>query len=466
MKYTPQEHHQLIIDHLVNNERAAVFAGMGLGKTGSTLYAINELLFRGKTRGVLIISPCRVTKLTWPMEIEKWNMSRNLKVCHLRDALIRPRNKKKKADQKIAIDQWVKGTADIYLVNYELLMPLCDKLMSGRVSIPCDMVVFDELSMAKNAGSKRINKFRRYTQHFERRVGLTGTPTPNSYIDLFAQIRVLDDGKALDHRKTYYESKYFWNPDKQGFKWVLREGCREKIEDAISHLTITLSSEDWLDIPEVEYKDIELKFTPDARRQYNKLEKEFLIQLQDGEVPAVSAAALTNKLQQLTSGTVYDEEGVERELHDLKIKALKKEITAIRKSGEQGGILVACLYKHEVSRILEAIPEAEKFDDERLGAWNAGEIPVWVSDFRSISHGLNLQEGGSNVIWFSIPYSYEGYDQFNARLARTGQEHRTTIRRLIMMDSIDEAVTEALRFKEEGQSGLMSALKVLERLRT
>jgi len=478
IKFKPFEHQQMIIDHITSRTRSIVFAGMGLGKTSSILKSLYDLRFRGKITGAMIVSPLRVTNLTWPMEIMKWKFAHTFEVCKLRDAIpyaawlrktklaekkgtkLPYLTKAKQLAGKKALKMWNQGNADIYLVNYELIQQLVDELIKGRKDIPCNAVVFDEISLAKNPSSKRIQQFRKISHHFDIRIGLTGTLLPNGYLDVFAPTRLLDDGESLGKYITKYKDEYFYNPDKQGFKWLLRKGSKEKIEEKISHLTITLSSEDYLDIPDVAYKDVIVKMPAMARKQYIKLEKEFLIELQGGDVPAVSAASLTNKLLQLSSGAVYDEDGVTRVLHDEKIHALRKLVAKIN-----GNVLIACAYKHEQQRILEALRGAEMFSEDRLGAWNRGEIPVWVADYRSISHGLNLQEGGCDVIWFTPTYSFESYEQFNARLARTGQEHVTTIYRLLAEDTIDDAVVEALRMKKEGQGGLIASLKVLEYMR-
>jgi SNF2 family DNA or RNA helicase len=446
-EFIPLEYQNLTLDHTTTRPVSALFLSMGLGKTVCTLKTIHEFYRQGRLKGVVIVGPIRVINSTWQMEVDQWAFCKGMKVANLRT--------------QEGVDAWFAGTADIYLLNYEKIPWFTSKLVVPlKGDIPANMIVMDELHNAKNPSSVRIKDLRRHMHLFPLRMGLTGTPHPNTYIDLFAQIRLLDDGNALGTSIAKFKKDYFYNPDGKGFKWVLRAGAKEKIEEKISHLTITLSSEDWLNIPEVDTHDIEIVLDIDSRRKYNELEKQFFIMLEGGDIPAVSAAALCTKLLQLASGAVYDEDGVVRVLHDLKMKALRKLVDKI-----EGNVLVVYHFKHERDRIAKAFPEAEFFDEKRIGAWNNKEIKMWVAQSSMIKEGLNLQFGGHNLIWVTPTYNFALYDQLNARLARKGQTERTQIHRIICKDTYDEAAVEALRTKREGQTGLFQSLKVLEALR-
>lgn len=464
IKFTPFEHQKMIHDHIVSRVRSLVFAGAGLGKTSSLLSAVVTLMFKGKVKGVLIVAPLRVTNLTWPAECKKWKFSENLKVCNLRYALDSKKTKKAQRRRDKHLKVWNEGGADIYLINYEMLPKLIDTLVLGRDEIPCNMVVFDEVHNAKNPSSKRIQHFRKFAYHFQYRVGLTGTPLANGYLDLFAVVRLMDDGAALGRYITHYKREYFYNPDGQGFTWLLKKGAKEQIQQLISHLTLTLRSEDYLDIPEVTTIDLEFNLTPAARKSYKELEKEFLIELQGGDVPAVSAAALTMKLLQLASGWVYDENKVPRFLHDQKLNELGKLVAEKKKAKET--LLVVCFFDHEMDSIIERFPAFVKFHEDDVDDWNARKIPLWIAKYTSIQEGLNLQHGGHNLCWYSPTYSHLAYVQLNGRLARTGQEERTNIYRIIARDTIDEVAIEATRTKNEEEKSLSLALQLLEQMRS
>ncbi|WP_339622262.1 DEAD/DEAH box helicase [uncultured Salinibacterium sp.] len=453
MKFSPLKHQELAIAHLVENDEAALFAGMGLGKTASTLAAISERILSGDAKGFLIVSPLRVTNYTWPAEVAKWEEFRWLTVANLRTPE--------------GLEAWDKGTANVYLINYESLPKLCKLCMKGRRSIPVDGVVWDELSKAKANGKKagtRIKEFRKYKRFFTTRWGLTGTPMPNGELDLFGQVLLLDNGKRFGEFITHFRDRYFYQKQFDKYGYHLHDGAAEKIQEKISDLALVLRSEDYLDIPPTRLHDIEVTLPPKVMTAYKRLEKDLLIDVRGSEVVAPNAAALSNKLLQITGGTVYAEDENETRtvetLHSVKIEALKKLL-----SSEKSPLLIATNYKHEQARIVAAVDGAEIFDETSLERWNAGKIRALVAHPASIGHGLNLQDGSSRLCWFSLTWSRELYDQFNARLARTGQKHETHIHRILAKGTIDEAVAEALRHKGDNQSSLMAAIKMLQ-LRT
>ena len=477
MKFTPREHQRLGINWLLERDEAALFAGMGLGKTAMTLAALSKLIADGDCRGALIIAPLRVSIFTWADEVAAWDEFRWMKIVSLR------------TEEGLA--SWDRGDAAIYTVNYEsLFIPkykvangkrqvvgdtgIINRLLSGKRAshLPVDTVIWDELSKAKSHKSKRINEFKKHREKFRRHWGLTGTPAPNAHEDLFAQVGLLDGGKRLGKFITHFRTQYLQpeNPFVPAVqqKWKVRPGCDGLVEKKIEDLALTLRSEDWLDIPPTETIDVEVALPAQARRLYAQLEKQMILMLKDSKVKAVNQGVLVGKLQQVTGGAVYahdlktiiatDETKVVTEIHDAKIKALRK----LWESEGKQPMLVATKFIHERERILAAIPEAVEFHSNKLDDWNAGKIPMLVAHPASMSHGLNMQHGGSRAVWFTPTFSSEEYDQFNARLARTGQTNETKIFHLIAPGTIDDAVLASLQSKQKNQSGLMKTLRNLQ----
>jgi len=466
LEFTPLEHQEMGIKHLLTHDQAALFAGMGLGKTGMVLAALSRLILDGACRGALIIAPLRVSLFTWPDEVAKWGEFKWMPVVSLRTPE--------------GLAAWGRGDACIYTINYEaLFIPrtcpdtgekrdtgMLSRLIKGtrRTHLPVDTVIWDEMSNCKSPGSKRVREFRKYWPKFKRHWGLTGTPTPNSLLDLFAQIRLLDNGETFGTVMGNYKIQYFEPVDYAQRKWQVRAGCQGMIEEKISKIALTLRSEDWLDIPPVSVTDVEVKLPPKAWTRYKKLQKELILKLQTGVIRAASQGVLVGKLQQFVGGAVYadsldsifdeGETTVVTHIHDAKIKALRKLFDGEGKKP----MLVIVRFKHEIARILEAFPEAVKFHSDKLDGWNAGKIKMLVSHPLSMSHGLNMQSGGSRICWFTVNYSREQYDQTNARLARTGQKHETRIFRLLVPLSIDDAVVSALESKGDTQSAFLQTL--------
>lgn len=525
--FTPFDYQEQMIQWLIDHEEAALFCSPGLGKTGVTLFAWNHFARDDASRGLLIVAPIRVCNITWPAEIAKWGFSDWMTVANLRTAE--------------GIKQWEKGTADVYLINSEMLAtrevqkdckscldgkrwtlthPLedtielvavtpilaeviankkcpdwreegytlrnlrrqdCDECMGegqtkvtypgfvskyikGRKKLPVDILVVDELSLAKSAKSKRFNALRAWREKFKRVWGLTGTPAPNSYLDLWAQCRFLDDGDRLGVSQEGYKRRYFMtNGPSQFAKYSLKPGAKEEIEDKISDLALTMLSEDYLDVPTCNFEDVEVTLNSKSRKEYETMKKELLLSIESGEIEALNAAALTNKLLQITGGAVYDADKEVHILHDAKITALQKLIKAHK--GEP--ILVLTQFKHERKRLIEALPGAKLFHEKGLPDWKVGKIPVWIADPRSMSHGIDgMQHGGRIAVWFTLTYSNETYIQTNARLVRTGQSNETIVYRLIATGTVDEAVVEALREKDDQQNGLFTALRNLQMMET
>jgi hypothetical protein len=370
-----------------------------------------------------------------------------MKVAHLRT--------------KEGLKAWHEGTADVYLVNPEQLMKLVPLMFKGKKKIPVDTVIFDELSLAKNPNSKRFNALRPYLGMFKARIGLTGTPCPNNYLDLFAQVRLLDDGQRLGRSFSQFRQAFF-SADYMGFKFTINPGAKEIIDAKLADLCLVMLGDDYLDVPVCETVDVPITLPPESKAAYKELEKELLLELEKSDVVALSAAALSNKLLQITGGTVYGEEHVVNHVHSAKIDAIK----ALRKKHKNEPILILTAYKHEMQRVLAEIEGSKLFDERDLADWQAGKIKTWVANPRSLSHGIDgLQKGGRIAIWTTLTWSNETYTQCNARLVRTGQSFETIIYRIIAPDTIDDAVCEALKNKSDTQSGLMNALKALQKMK-
>lgn len=425
-------------DFLVPRDRAGLFCGIGLSKTASAIDAFRTLYNDGAASACLVVAPMRVANLTWPNELKKWNQFKSFRYEHLRNNGDRP-----------------SGRSHFYFTNYERLGKL------GDLSF-CDTVVFDELTRAKGHSSERINGFRPLLRN-HRRWGLTGTPRPNSLLDLFAQIRLLDDGKRLGPSHAAFRDCWFRPEDEfTRYKYNPIEGAEQKIYEKIHDLVIALRSSDYLDIPDTVVEDIELPLPNDARSVYKELERELMVLLQDDQsVVAVNAAVLVNKLLQICSGAVYGTEGGGEQrtvvpIHTGKISVLKRLLVDTNEPA-----IIACNFIHERDRIVAAVPgaaDAHKFKGDIEDAWNSGSIRYLVADPRGLGHGLNLQQGGRDVVWFSPCWSRELYDQLNGRVARKGQDRAPRVFRIVCPGTMDDAVIETLRARGDAQSELFSVL--------
>lgn len=444
---------------LLDHDRAALFADMGLGKTSMVLLAGAHKIRNGEIRGMLVIAPLRVAVLQWPNEVAKWSRFRWMRVADLRT--------------KQGVTDFKNGNAEIYTLNFEMIPKFCDEVLPDMnpEDYPVDCLVIDELSKAKNPSSKRIKVLRKFLDHFPFRWGLTGTPMPNGHMDLFAQIRLLDDGALFGKYITHFQKNFLKkeNPYSQYSNWIIAsDDSRRVLERKLSTIALTLRASDYLRIPPTKVIDYEVSMNSSAQKHYKTFKKDLFLLLQKGgedfKSIAPIAGVLVRKLCQVTSGAVYGSEenkGEYIELHDAKLKAIE----AIRKEHPGEPILVATQFKHEQERILKYFGKsAEVFRSESIDRWNRKEIPILVAHPQSISHGLNLQDGGRITIWTSLTYSREDYDQLNARLARTGQTQETYIYRIIIPGTVDDAIVETLRSKGENQQSLKNTLSNLTRL--
>jgi SNF2 family DNA or RNA helicase len=435
MLFKPEPYQTEVRDFLLQHERSYLNVGLGLGKTASTLSALHSLFLEGEIRAALIVAPKRVARVTWPNEIEKWDQFRWMKY-------------------EVLAGQKPSGKAQIYLINYDRLQQLEDLRF-------CDVVIFDEITKLKNHASKRAKALRPKLKH-HRRWGLTGTPRPNSLMELFGQVRMLDDGKRLGAAFTGFRDGYFYPTDYMRYNWAPKPQSEEKIYQRIADITLTLRSSDYLDVPDTILTDIEVPLPQSVEKQYSELEKQFLLATKGGEVVARNAATLVGKLHQICGGAVYNDDKTVEELHTDKIEALRKIIGEI---GEP--VLVACNYIHERERICRAISfavDASKVKGDIEAAWNGGGMTALVCDPRSLGHGLNLQQGGRTIVWYSPTWSRENYDQFNARVARKGQDKVPQIYRLICPNTIDEAIIETLRERGDAQHEMMRVMSNYRKL--
>ena len=443
MKFIPHDYQQYAIDFIKNNEVAAVLLDMGLGKTSITLSAVNDLIFDSfEVSKVLVIAPLRVARDTWPAEIKKWD---HLK--HLRYSVAVGSESERLAA--------LRKEADIYIINRENVDWLVNK---SRVSFDFDMVVIDELSSFKSHQSKRFKSLLKVRPFIKRIVGLTGTPSSNGLMDLWAQFRILDMGKRLGRYITHYRNAYFL-PDKRSadriFTYKPADGAEQMIYDRISDITISMKSADYLKLPECIINEVPVFMDTKEKAIYETFKEDMVAKIKDEEIDAANAAVLSGKLLQMANGCIYDEDKKAIKIHDRKLDALEDLI----ESANGKPLLVAYWFQHELARIKERFPVREIKTSKDIEDWNKGKIPLAVIHPASAGHGLNLQTGGSTLVWFGLTWSLELYQQCNARLHRQGQTDTVVIHHIIAKGTIDEDVMAALQRKEKIQNALINAVK-------
>jgi len=444
MKYSPHDYQKYVTDFILNHPVAAVFLDMGLGKTAITLSAIFDLCLDSfMVRKVLVIAPLRVARDTWPDEIRKWDHLRGLTYSVAVGT---------ETERKAALMQKV----SVYLINRENIQWLIEE--SG-LPFDYDMVVIDELSSFKSYQAKRFRSLLKVRPTVKRIVGLTGTPSSNGLIDLWAEFRILDLGKRLGRFITHYRNTYFL-PDKRNgqvvFSYKPREGAEEEIYAAISDITISMKAVDHLKMPECVMNEVKVTLSEKERKTYDTMKADLVVSLGDEQIDAGNAAALANKLSQMANGAVYGEDKRVFPIHDRKLDALEDLIEAA--NGKP--VLVAYWFKHDLERIQKRFKVREIKTSRDITDWNNGRIPVAVIHPASAGHGLNLQAGGSTLVWFGLTWSLELYQQTNARLWRQGQKSETVvIHHIIAENTIDERIMNALCRKDKTQSALIDAVK-------
>ena len=443
MKYIPHDYQTRAKDFILEHPKAWMLLEMGLGKTVITLTAIDVLINElFEVDRVLVIAPKRVAEDTWTREHAKWDHLRHLRVSKV---LGSPEQRRR----ALAVD------ADIYVIGRDNVVWLVEQCRQGW---PFDMVVIDELSSFKNPQAKRFRALKKVIPKASRVVGLTGTPSANGLMDLWAEIYLLDRGERLGHTLGAYREKYFRPGARNGyvvFKWEPLRGSREKIEAAISDICISMSADDYLTLPKRIDNLIPVKLSPQEMKQYKTMEAEQLLHIDDEDVVALNAAAVMIKLLQIANGSVYSHEGNVVRLHDAKLEALLEIIDTT-----DSPVLVFYSYKHDLAAIQAAIPGARTLDGpEDIAEWNAGRVQVLLAHPASVGYGLNLQEGGHVIVWYGLTWSLELYQQANARLYRQGQDKPVIIHHLIAEGTVDEQVMRALQEKDMSQAALMAALK-------
>ena len=441
MKYVPHEYQKYAQDFIINNSACVLLLDMGLGKTVITLTSLWILLFDYfEISKVLVIAPLRVAQDTWSKECEKWDHLKGLKISKVLGS---------EKERRMALFD----KADIYIINRENVEWLCN-----NYDFDFDMIVIDELSSFKSSSSKRFKALRKIRPRVKRIVGLTGTPAPNTLMDLWSQINLIDMGQRLGRFISNYRNNYFI-PDKRNaqviFSYKPREGAEEEIYKRISDICVSMKACDYLDMPERIDNIVHVKMSEDEKKLYKKLEKDMLLPLADGEIDAVNAAALSNKLLQMANGAVYDELKETKIIHDRKLEALEDLIEAA--NGKP--ILIFYAYKHDKERIVKKFKVTEISTSKEISKWNERKIQIAIAHPASTGHGLNLQAGGSTIIWFGLTWSLELYQQANARLWRQGQKDTVIIHHIVSKGTIDEEVMSALQRKQCGQENLINAVK-------
>ncbi|MFR7882372.1 MAG: SNF2-related protein [[Eubacterium] siraeum] len=444
MKYNPHDYQRYAAEFIITHPISALLLDMGLGKTSITLTAINDLLFDSfEVHKVLVVAPLRVARDTWSAEIEKWEHLKNLRYSVVVGT----------AQERISA---LSTPADIYIINRENVQWLVEK--SGLI-FDFDMAVIDELSSFKNHQSKRFKAFMKVRPKLNRIVGLTGTPAGNGLMDLFAEFKLLDMGERLGRLIGQYRNTYF-QPDKRNgmviYSYKPLPDAEQQIYDKISDITISMKAADHLIMPELVSTEYMVQLSENEKEKYDRLKKDLIFSTEDNEVTAANAASLSNKLSQMANGAVYSDDESVIEIHDRKLDALEDIIESM--NGKP--LLVAYWFKHDLERIRKRFEIREIKLSEDISDWNSGKIPVALVHPASAGHGLNLQNGGSTLVWFGLTWSLELYQQTNARLWRQGQTADTVvIQHIVAKGTIDEQIMKALKTKDTTQAALITAVK-------
>ena len=430
------------VEFIKQKRRCGLLLEMGLGKSVSTLTAALDLLEDFSVRCVLVIAPLRVANSVWAQEVKKWRHLSGLRVSVCTGS----------EKQRLTA---LYRDADVFVINRENIMWLVEK---KRTKWPFDMVVIDESSSFKNSSTKRFKAIRKILPDTEYMVLLTGTPSPNSLLDIWSQMYMIDFGKALGRTMTGYKQRFF-EQDYMGYNWTLRDGAEKAIQSLIEPSVIHMSAEDYLDVPDRIDLTERVVLEPSIMAQYKKFEKTLLLELENGDdVEAMTAAVLANKLLQTANGSAYtDKNGAWTPIHSEKLDALAEII----EDNPNENILVAYNYRFDLERLQERFKTAVLLDKKQdtIDRWNNGQIKLMLAHPASAGHGLNLQNGGSMIVWFGLTWSLEYYQQFNARLHRQGQLRPVRVVHIVSADTIDERVLQVLTMKDATQKSLLAALK-------
>lgn len=455
--FRPHPYQKAAIKFCVGQGAAGLFLDPGLGKTSIMLATYKVLRAKGLVKKMLVVAPLRPAYSVWPGEIAKWADFNGFKW-----ALLHGPEK----------DARVRGDADIHIINPEGLAwlfstygrkgPLLRR--TGSDPWPWDMLVVDESTRFKHTNTNRFKTLRPYLRHFRRRYILTGSPAPNGLMDLFGQVFILDGGASLGGYITHYRSTYFNPTGYGGYEWVIKPGAEKQIYEKLQPLVMRLSAEDYLDLPPLLYNTVEVDLPAKARGVYRQMEEDLVTVLESEVITAANAAAATNKCRQVANGGLYHEGGEKwTDVHEAKVEAVQEIVE------ELGGkpVLIAYEYAHDLSRLHKAFPGAPHIGGgvpaSRFAAieraWNAGEIPVLLAQPQSVAHGLNLQGTAATVIWHSLTWNLEDYEQFIRRVWRQGQKERVVVHHVVAKGTVDEVVLETLQNKDRTQKSLLDSLK-------
>ncbi len=455
MKFRPYEYQQTAIKWIIDNPRCGLFLDMGLGKTVSTLTAIQQLMDDCEISRTLVVAPKKVAETTWTTEAQKWDHLKSLKVAKVMGT---------EKQRKLALAE----KADVYVIGRDSFVWLVG-IFGGM--LPFDVLVIDELTSFKSSKSNRFKAMRMATPTAKRVIGLTGTPAPNGLIDLWAQMYCIDMGERLGRSVTKYRETYF-----ETHKWNniivrcnVKKGYDEVIRKKIADICLSMQAKDYLQLPDLINHTIKVQLSSTTMQAYTKFEREKVLQFQDehqGEtanVLAQSAAGLMNKLSQFANGAIYDDERNVHHVHDEKLDRLAEIIEAANGSS----VLVFYQYKHDAARIAEKFNKAYRVkvytDEKQLIEWNAGQVDILLAHPASTAFGLNMQDGGHYIVWFGTGWNLELYQQANARLHRQGQQCPVQVYNLVCSGTVDERAEAALENKKGVQQGLLDSLNYLIR---
>ena len=446
MQYQPHDYQTRATQLVIDKPKIGLFLDMGLGKTVITMTAIQELMYdRFEISRVLVIAPKRVAEDTWTREHAKWDHLKDLRISKVLG----------NEQQRIRA---LRAEADIYVIGRDNVIWLINYYQGLRKGWPFDMIVIDELSSFKNPQAKRFRALKKAMPSVSRVVGLTGTPSPNGLMDLWAEVYLLDRGERLGNTLGAYRERYFRPGARNGYvvyKWEPLRNAQKEIEDKISDICISMSAADYLKLPKRIDNVIPVQLSPDEMEAYKRMERDQLLQIEDDDIAALNAAAVMTKLLQIANGSVYTNEGKVVKIHEAKLEALAEIVDTT-----DSPVLVFYSYKHDLAAIQGKIKGTRILENEKdISDWNAGKVQVLLAHPASVGYGLNLQEGGHVIVWYGLTWSLELYQQANARLYRQGQEKPVIIHHLIAEGTADEEVMAALQNKDTSQAALLAALK-------
>lgn len=446
MKYQPHDYQIRATQLVIDKPKIGLFLDMGLGKTVITMTAIQELMYdRFEVSHVLVIAPKRVAEDTWTREHAKWDHLKDLRISKVLG----------NEQQRI---QALRTEADIYVIGRDNVIWLINYYQGLKKGWPFDMIVIDELSSFKNPQAKRFRALRKAMPSASRVVGLSGTPSPNGLMDLWAEVYLLDQGERLGLTLGFYREKYFRPGARNGYvvyKWEPLRNAQKEIEDKISDICISMSAADYLELPKRIDNVIPVQLSPEEMEAYKRMEHDQLLQIEGDDIAALNAAAIMTKLLQIANGSVYTNEGKVVKIHEAKLEALAEIVDMM-----DSPVLVFYSYKHDLAAIQGKIKGARILENEKdIPDWNAGKVQVLLAHPASVGYGLNLQEGGHVIVWYGLTWSLELYQQANARLYRQGQEKPVIIHHLIAEGTADGEVMAALQNKDTSQAALLAALK-------